>query len=89
MRFFKNSRFRSSSANVIVYSDFLAAILKNLAVKFSLIVPQSTENPIFSMRYSVMCNVYTGYCGTSEIESMVCAPVLVACSSIFPIFESV
>ena len=24
--------------------------------------------PIFSTRYSVMCKVYTGYCGTSEIE---------------------
>ena len=24
--------------------------------------------PIFSMRYSVMCEVYTGYYGTSEIE---------------------
>ena len=24
--------------------------------------------PIFSMIYSVMCKVYTGYCGTSEIE---------------------
>ena len=24
--------------------------------------------PMFSMRYSVMCKVYTGYCGTSEIE---------------------
>ena len=23
--------------------------------------------PIFSTRYSVMCKVYTGYCGTSEI----------------------
>ena len=24
--------------------------------------------PIFSTRYSVICKVYTGYCGTSEIE---------------------
>ena len=29
--------------------------------------------PIFSMRYSVMCKVYTGYCGTSEIEHGLCA----------------
>ena len=29
--------------------------------------------PIFSTRYSVMCKVYTGYCGTSEIEHGVCA----------------
>ena len=28
---------------------------------------------IFSTRYSVMCNVYTGYCGTSEIEHGLCA----------------
>ena len=26
------------------------------------------RDPIFSTRYSVMCKVYTGYCGTSEIE---------------------
>ena len=29
--------------------------------------------PIFSTRYSVMCNVYTSYCGTSEIEHGLCA----------------
>ena len=29
--------------------------------------------PIFSMRYSVMCKVYTDYCGTSEIEHGLCA----------------
>ena len=29
--------------------------------------------PILSMRYSVMCKVYTGYCGTSEIEHGSCA----------------
>ena len=29
--------------------------------------------PIFSMRYSVMCKVYTGYHGTSEIEHGLCA----------------
>ena len=29
--------------------------------------------PIFSTRYSVMCKVYTGYCGTSEIEHSLCA----------------
>ena len=29
--------------------------------------------PIFSTRYSVMCKVYTGYCGTSEIEHGLCA----------------
>ena len=28
--------------------------------------------PIFSTRYSVMCNVYTGYSGTSEIEHGLC-----------------
>ena len=28
--------------------------------------------PIFSTRYSVMCKVYTGYCGTSEIEHGLC-----------------
>ena len=28
---------------------------------------------IFSTRYSVMCKVYTGYCGTSEIEHGLCA----------------
>ena len=29
--------------------------------------------PIVSTRYSVMCKVYTGYCGTSEIEHGLCA----------------
>ena len=29
--------------------------------------------PIFSTRYSVMCKVYTGYCGTSEIKYGLCA----------------
>ena len=29
--------------------------------------------PILSMRYTVMCKVYTGYCGTSEIEYGLCA----------------
>ena len=29
--------------------------------------------PIFSKRYSVLCKVYTGYCGTSEIENGLCA----------------
>ena len=29
--------------------------------------------PNFSTRYSVMCKVYTGYCGTSEIEHGLCA----------------
>ena len=29
--------------------------------------------PIFSTRYSVMCKLYTGYCGTSEIEHGLCA----------------
>ena len=28
---------------------------------------------IFSRRYSVMCKVFTGYCGTSEIEHGLCA----------------
>ena len=29
--------------------------------------------PIFSTRYSIMCKVYTGYCGTSEIKHGLCA----------------
>ena len=29
--------------------------------------------PIFIKRYSVLCKVYTGYCGTSEIEHGLCA----------------
>ena len=29
--------------------------------------------PIFSTRYSVMCTVYTGDCGTSEVEHCMCA----------------
>ena len=37
------------------------------------VVPQSLRYPIFSTRYSVMCKVYTGYCGTREIEHGICA----------------
>ena len=29
--------------------------------------------PIFSKSYTVLCKVYTGYCGTSEIEHGLCA----------------
>ena len=29
--------------------------------------------PIFSKRHSVLCKVYNGYCGTSEIEHGFCA----------------
>ena len=32
--------------------------------------------PIFITRYSVLCKVYTGYCGTSEIEHGLCACVV-------------
>ena len=31
------------------------------------------ESTIFSKSYSVLCKVYTGYCGTSEIEHGLCA----------------
>ena len=42
-----------------------------------MLVPQSTYIPnflyqILSMRYSVMCKVYTEYHGTSEIEHGLC-----------------
>ena len=29
--------------------------------------------PIFNKSYTVLCKVYTGYCGTSEIEHGLCA----------------
>ena len=29
--------------------------------------------PVFSKSYTVLCKVYTGYCGTSEIEHGLCA----------------
>ena len=31
------------------------------------------KHPIFSKTYSVLCKVYSGYCGTSEIEHGLCA----------------
>ena len=31
------------------------------------------RNPVFSKRYSVLCKVFTGYHGTSEIEHGLCA----------------
>ena len=32
--------------------------------------------PIFSTRYTVMCKVYTGYCGTSEVSSGIISPYM-------------
>ena len=42
------------------------------------IVPHSTEYPIFSKRYSVLCKVYSGYCGTSEVENGLCACTVIS-----------
>ena len=35
--------------------------------------PVRRDNPRALARYSVMCKVYTGYCGTGEIEHGLCA----------------
>ena len=43
------------------------------AILLSLSCTTFHRYPIFSTRYSVMCKVYTGYCGTSEIEHGLCA----------------
>ena len=45
----------------------------NVSFKFILNYTTIHRYPIFSTRYSVMCKVYTGYCGTSEIEHGLCA----------------
>ena len=42
-------------------------------VRFEIFYTTIHRYPIFSMRYFVMCKVYTGYCGTSEIEHGLCA----------------
>ena len=53
-----------------------------LRVCLPTLVPQSTDTQSLARdtlyilrtpRYSVMCKVYTGYCGTSEIEHGLCA----------------
>ena len=44
--------------------------------KYLILIYTSTtihRYPIFSTRYSVMCTVPTGYCGTSELEHGLCA----------------
>ena len=38
-----------------------------------IMVHQTLYHPIFSTRYSVLCKIYTGYHGTSEIEHGLCA----------------
>ena len=42
-------------------------------LKFDCIWTTIHRYPIFSKSYSVLCKVYTGYCGTSEIEHGLCA----------------
>ena len=51
-------------------NTFLAYLLKSPIVNHC---TTFHRYPIFSTRYSVMCKVYTGYCGTSEIEHGLCA----------------
>ena len=40
-------------------------------------LPIALRGPAFSMRYFVMCKVYNGYHGTSEIEPSLCACTVV------------
>ena len=46
---------------------------KSWAVVYIWICTTFHRYPIFSKRYSVLCKVYIGYCGTSEIEHGLCA----------------
>ena len=48
-------------------------IMKRNAAQYMVFLDQIIVYPIFSMRYSQMCKVYTGYHGTSEIERGLCA----------------
>ena len=70
----------------VIYSICLIVkvlpIVAKACSKLSLILSRSYKNntcttihryPIFSTRYSVTCNVYNGYHGTSEIEHGLCA----------------
>ena len=45
---------------------------KHVSVDFISICTTIQRYPIFSIRFSVMCKVYTGYDGTSEIEHGLC-----------------
>ena len=50
------------------------SIYKRISFRFCICICTTFHRyPIFSTRYSVMCKVYTGYCGTSEIEHGLCA----------------
>ena len=40
----------------------------NFPTSLQLYVSKSTDTQIFSTRYPVTCNVYTGYHGTSEMK---------------------
>ena len=56
------------------YFKLLKSQSKLSATRFTLRYCTSFHRyPIFSKRYSVLCKVYTGYCGTSEIEHGLCA----------------
>ena len=50
---------------------FLSSITSPFFLTFS--CTTIPRYPIFNTRYSVICKVYTGYCGTSEIEHGLCA----------------
>ena len=73
----------SVTKSVRFYQDFLFHILLFLVIKtiltslfavtFETTCTTFYRYPIFSTRYSVMCKVYTSYCGTSEIEHGLCA----------------
>ena len=47
--------------------------IRNVTKLYSLICTPIYRYPISSTRYSVICKVYTGYHGTSEIEHGLCA----------------
>ena len=62
--------------DVHLYLEGIEYVSENVRLKFVIVILHCITihiYPIFSTRYSVMCKVYTGYCGTSEIEHGLCA----------------
>ena len=60
--------------NSIKYSPLIrpSTCIASYFTLAKLIVPHSTDSQSLA-RYSVLCKVYTGYCGTSETEHSLCA----------------
>ena len=77
----RSSRWDTRSQYLFLMICIIVKLVKNNEINHTLLWNRTLlwfcttihRYPIFSTRYSVMCKVYTGYCGTSEIEHGLCA----------------